>query len=69
MSISSACLSVFSPVGSAEDIASQVCDNVILWLENKSEVTSADIRRIAGYYLDKLHPGAAYLYNNQGLII
>jgi len=68
-SIRAACLSVRSPVGSAESTANNVCDAVIVWLDTKPEVTSADIRRIASQNLDKFHPDAAFLYKHHRLII
>lgn len=68
-SIRAACLSVRSPVGSAEKTAGDVCDAVIVWLDTKPEVTSADIRRIASQHLETFHPDAAYLYKHHRLII
>ncbi|MEO5950558.1 MAG: hypothetical protein ABIQ04_03865 [Candidatus Saccharimonadales bacterium] len=68
-SIRAACLSVRSPVGSAETTANNVCDAVIIWLDTKPEVTSNDLRRIASQHLEKFHPDAAYLYKHHRLII
>ncbi len=68
-SIRAACLSVRSPVGSAETTATNVCDAVIIWLNTKPEATSADLRRIASQNLEKFHPDAAYLYKHHRLII
>lgn len=64
-SIVAACLSVRSSIGQAEMVAKIVTDNVLLWLEDKPEVTSQDIRRTAGQYLQTYNPDAAYLYKNQ----
>lgn len=68
-SILAACLSVRSPEGVAEMTARNVCDAVIVWLETKPEVTSADLRRIASKTLDVHHPEAAYLYKHHRLVI
>jgi transcriptional regulator NrdR family protein len=68
-SIIAACLSVRSPEGEAETIAASVCDQVIIWLEVRPEVTSADLRRKATDTLQKYHPEAAYLYKHHRLVI
>ncbi|HEX6416406.1 MAG TPA: ATP cone domain-containing protein [Candidatus Saccharimonadales bacterium] len=68
-SIVAACLSVRSPEGEAETIAKGVCDEVIVWLEVRPEVTSADLRRKATDTLQKFHPEAAYLYKHHRLVI
>lgn len=68
-SIRAACLSVRSPIGEAEMIAKNVCDAVIHWLEEKSEVTSNDLRRKAVETLTIHHPEAAYLYQQHRLVI
>lgn len=64
-SIVAACLAVRSSVGQAEHVGKIVTDEVITWLNNKPEVTSADIRKIAGEHLKRYSPDAAYLYINQ----
>jgi len=43
-SVYAACLSVRTPAGEAELTADRVCRTVEPWLEDKSEVTSGDIR-------------------------
>jgi hypothetical protein len=68
-SVRAACLSVRSPDGVAENTADNVCDAVIIWLEKKPEVTSADIRRKAAETLESFHPEAAYLYKHHRLVI
>lgn len=68
-SVLAACLSVRSPEGEAETIASHVCDDVIVWLELRPEVTSADLRRKATDTLHMYHPEAAYLYKHHRLVI
>lgn len=68
-SIRAACLSVRSPEGLADQTAKQVCDVVIVWFENKPEVTSNDLRRKATTALETLHPEAAYLYKHHRLVI
>lgn len=68
-SIVAACLSVRSPEGEAEKIASNVTLHVIDWLKQKPEVTSEDIRRKASEALHTLHPEAAYLYKHHELVL
>lgn len=68
-SILAACLSVRSPEGEAETIASNVCDEVAIWLAAKPEVTSADLRRKATETLQSFHPEAAYLYKHHRLVM
>ena len=68
-SIRAACLSVRSPEGEAETTAKNVVGSVIVWLEARPEVTSQDLRRIAGHHLRKYHPEAAYLYEQHTNII
>jgi transcriptional regulator NrdR family protein len=68
-SVRAACLSVRSPEGVAETTAKNVCDIVIIWLETKPEVTSADLRRKATESLESFHPEAAYLYKHHRLVI
>lgn len=61
-SIHASCLSVRDFVGAAELTAEKVCDHVESWLEEKHEVTSSDIRRIATTALQTYSPHAAYVY-------
>lgn len=68
-SVRAALLSVRSPEGEAEMTAGYVCDAVILWLETKPEVTSADLRRKAAETLEQHHPEAAYLYKHHRLVM
>lgn len=68
-SIKAACLSLRTPDGLAEDTASGVCDVVILWLDNKPEVTSDDIRNHAAKHLEKIHPEAGFIYRRYRFII
>ena len=63
-SIVAACLSVRALEGEAHTTAERVVRHVISWLMNKTEVTSADIRRVASQHLDVYHPEAAYLYEH-----
>ena len=63
-SIHASCLSERTQKGAAESAADHVSDGVIAWLEHRPEVTSKDIRRIAGHHLTRYHPGAAYLYEH-----
>lgn len=64
-SIVAACLAVRSSVGQAEHVGKMVTGEVITWLDDKPEVTSSDIRRVAGEHLKRYSPDAAYLYINQ----
>ncbi|HYG83323.1 MAG TPA: ATP cone domain-containing protein [Verrucomicrobiae bacterium] len=68
-SVMAACLSVRSLEGEAHLTAEQVCSKVIDWLATKTEVTSADIRRVAAKNLHIYHPEAAYLYEHHRTII
>jgi transcriptional regulator NrdR family protein len=68
-SVSAACLSVRSPEGEAEMTARNVCDVVELWLKDKPEITSQDLRRKATEALNAFHPEAAYLYQHHRLVI
>ena len=63
-SLKAACLSLRTPEGEAADIARDVGRSVNRWLENRPEVTSADIRQVAARELEKYHPDAAYLYKH-----
>lgn len=63
-SIESACLSVGLATGLADDTARHVTKTVELWLANRPEVTSEDIRRIATQSLTIISPEAAYLYKH-----
>lgn len=68
-SIVAACLSVHTPEGQAETTAHAVCDAVILWLQQRPEVTSHDIRTVAAKHLKSYHPEAAYLYGQHHITI
>lgn len=68
-SIIAVCRQVRSTEGSAQSAATAVCDTVVLWLADKPEVTSDDIRRIAGTALTRHNPDAAYLYAQHKHII
>lgn len=61
-SIAASCLSVRDFVGAAELYAEHVCNHVEAWLEEKHEVTSRDIRRVASDALRTYSPHAAYVY-------
>lgn len=67
-SVVAACLSVRAFEGEAHATAERVCRYVISWLMTKTEVTSADIRRIASMHLQRYHPEAAYLYEHHQLV-
>lgn len=63
-SLKAACMSVRSPEGEAETTARKVCDAVLGWCEDRLEVTSLDLRRVAAHHLQKIHPDAAYMYKH-----
>jgi hypothetical protein len=68
-SIVAACLSVRAFEGEAHLTAERVCRKVIEWLHTKTEVTSADIRRVASRHLSIYHSEAAYMYEHQRMMI
>ncbi len=61
-SIYAACLSVREHPGSAELVAQEVVEQFARWLESKHEISSNDIRRVAGSYLKQLNPDAGHMY-------
>jgi transcriptional regulator NrdR family protein len=61
-SIYAACLVMRTPVGEAEITAAKVCKDIQPWLQNKTEVTSTDIRHKAADHLKLYNPDAAYMY-------
>lgn len=63
-SIAKACLASGTPAGYADTIAQRVVADVELWLKNRPEVTSGDIRRAAAKNLRTYHPDASYLYEH-----
>lgn len=67
--VRAACLSVRSHEGEATQTADNVCDAVLIWLEDKPKVTSQDLRRVATRHLRTYHPDAAYLYERHRYII
>ena len=64
-SIQTACLSVRTLEGEAETTAREVCKKVENWLEDRLEVTSADIRRKAAQALHIYNPEAAIVYKDE----
>lgn len=67
-SIYAVCLSVRAPQGEAEITAAHVCTDIKPWLNDKSEITSGDIRRKAAEHLSIYNPNAAYLYKHHRVI-
>lgn len=67
-SIEAACHSVSLSEGVARDTAEHAKRAVELWLHEKSEVTSDDIRRIATGALAIVSPEAGYLYKHHDSI-
>lgn len=61
-SIVAACRAVRASDGGAQTAARAACDAVERWLKQRPEVTSDDIRRIAGRALKTHNPDAAYYY-------
>jgi len=68
-SIAAACLAVRAFEGEAQITAERVCKAVLSWLLTKSEVTSADVRRVAARHLALYDPEAAYMYEHHRMII
>lgn len=68
-SIYASCLAARSPVGAAEITADRVCRDILPWLLNHPEITSADIRGQAAAHLGVYHPDAAFLYKHHRLMI
>lgn len=68
-SILEACLSVHTPEGEAHLTAEHVCKSVIDWLLSKTEVTSRDIRKKAAEELTTYQPEAAYIYQNNEMMV
>ena len=68
-SIEAAVLTAGAPTGQAEAIARNITGSVLEWLETRPEVTSHDIRRVAGRHLRTHHPDAAYLYEQHRNIL
>ncbi len=67
-SVYAACLSVREPSGSAELVADRVTDDVKKWIDKKHEVTSHDIRTVAGKHLKAYHEDAAYMYMHHRIV-
>lgn len=61
-SIYAACLSVREQPGAAELIAEEVVHQFGKWLENKHEISSNDVRRVAAQYLKALNSDAGHMY-------
>ena len=68
-SVLAACRTVRAFEGEAHDTAEHVCRHVIDWLEDKTEVTTEDIRRVASGHLATYHPEASYMYEQHRMII
>ena len=68
-SIVAACTSAGAHTGQAETISQKVVEEVQQWLEDKPEVTSDDLRRVAAKHLSRYHPDAGYLYEQHRMTI
>ena len=68
-SVRAACLSVRSPEGEAEIVATKVATVVSTWCQTKTDITSDDVRHVASRCLETFHPEAAYLYKNHQLVV
>lgn len=68
-SIQAACLSVHVPSGAAEHLARTVAEAVAVWASGRQTITSSDIRRVAGLYLQTHHQDVAYIYEQHRHII
>lgn len=63
-SIYAAALSVREPIEVAHKIADEVVAAVEVWLHDKQEFTSHDLRRKASEHLRVIHPEAAQVYSH-----
>ena len=68
-SLYATCLSVRSLDGLATDTAQRVTDLVIMWAQDKPEVTTRDIRHQAARLMEPVHPDAAYFYKHHKQIM
>lgn len=62
LSIVKSLLAVHEEPGTTERIAAAVMDRVTLWLANKHEVTSLDLRTVSANELAKHNKDAAVVY-------
>lgn len=67
--IYAACLNVREPEASAESTVDMVVQEMERWLAEKPEVTSLDIKEKAVEILKRVHPEAAYIYDQYNLTI
>lgn len=67
-SVYAACLCVRTPIGEAELTAARICDQIKPLIQDKKELTSADIRRKTGQLLQIYNPDAAYMYERHRII-
>lgn len=68
-SLVSACIIAGATPGQAEIAAHQAVNEVLKWLEKRPEVTSDDLRRVAGDALSKYHAEAGYLYKQHRMTL
>ena len=68
-SVVAALHSAGTPTGQADQVARSVTQEVLGWLESHPEVTSHDIRRVAGKHLSRHHPDAGYLYEQHRITL
>ena len=68
-SLYATCLSVRSLDGLADDTAKRVTDLVILWAQDKPEITTRDIRHQAARLMHPIHPDAAHFYKHHKQIM
>ena len=63
-SVVNACLAAGSSEGQAKNTAERVVGAVSVWLRDRPEVTTQDIRRVTARSLKAYHPDASYLYEH-----
>lgn len=68
-SLYTTCLSIRSLDGVAHDTAQRTTNLVITWLQDKSEITTEDIRKQAAYHMKQFHADAAYIYQHHKQIM
>jgi transcriptional regulator NrdR family protein len=67
-SVYAACVSVRETPETAELIADRVSKDITTWLQQKSEVSSRDIRANTGRLLQNLNEHAAFMYTHHRIL-
>lgn len=67
-SVYAACLSVRETPSVAELVAQKVVSEFNVWIKNKDEITSNDVRRMASRLLHQYNPDAGYIYLHHRIV-